>query len=156
LFRDALNEFEEVDLNCVDHQTEHENEDGPLAPPAPPSESPETPVGNRNKFIISVPPGKLGIRLENKPTKLGTIVTLVSDGSPLEGKIFVGDVILQVNGVDVERMDTYGKCSYFLADVFADDILQKTQIRHSFLSRLCQASSRYFNGIRMKRNPSRL
>lgn len=136
LFRDALNEFEEVDLNCVDQQTEHENEDGPLAPPAPPSESPETPVGNRNKFIISVPPGKLGIRLENKPTKLGTIVTLVSDGSPLEGKIFVGDVILQVNGVDVERMDIYGKCSCLLADVFADDILQKTQIRLVFVSTL--------------------
>jgi hypothetical protein len=93
LFRDA--EFEDVDLN-FDAARE-------MAP-----ESPRTP-STREKFVIVVPPGKLGIRLENKPSKRGTIVTLVGEDSPLKDEIFAGDLIANVNGVNVERMDTYGE-----------------------------------------------
>lgn len=104
----AANEFEDVDLNeDVNIMSIHEDENLAPAPPSP-YILPSTPSSSRNKLIIAVPPGKLGIRLENKPTRLGTVVTLVGAGSPLDGKIFVGDLIVEVNGVDVGSMDTYG------------------------------------------------
>ena len=105
LLRDA--DFnEEVDSNSSINNEDDDIEEN--APPSPTS-SVSTPL-TKHKFVISVPPGKLGIRLENRPSKCGTIVTLIADGSPLEGKVTVGDLIVEVNGVDVGRMDTYGMC----------------------------------------------
>jgi hypothetical protein len=97
LFRDA--EFEDVDLNRGENVSKREE----MAPP----ESPRTP-STREKFLV-VPPGKLGIRLENQPSKRGTIVTLVGEDSPLKDEILKGDLIVNVNGVNVERMDTHGE-----------------------------------------------
>lgn len=114
LLRDAADEFE--DVNLIDDPLIREddvnasNEVNNLAslPPSP-SVVPVTPPSTRNKMIVAVPPGKLGIRLENKPSEMGTMVTLVGAGSPLDGKVYVGDCIVEVNGVNVESMDTYGK-----------------------------------------------
>jgi C-terminal processing protease CtpA/Prc len=66
------------------------------------------PKQSPNKFTITAPPGRLGIRLENSPSKRRTVVALVLEASPLQGKIRVGDMIVGVNGVDVSGMDTYG------------------------------------------------
>ncbi|KAL3784591.1 hypothetical protein HJC23_007047 [Cyclotella cryptica] len=66
-----------------------------------------------NKLTITAPPGRLGIRLENTPSKRGTIVSLILEASPLQGKIRGGDMIVSVNGVDVSRMDTYGTLEVF-------------------------------------------
>ncbi|KAL7482928.1 hypothetical protein ACHAW6_008574 [Cyclotella cf. meneghiniana] len=67
-----------------------------------------SPKLSSNKFTITAPPGRLGIRLENSPSKRGTVVALVLEASPLQGKICGGDMIVGVNGVDVSGMDTYG------------------------------------------------
>ena len=113
LLRD-VDEFETVDLNTTIDEgdvatlSDEKLDDGEVMPPPSPY---MTPSASPNKTIIMVPPGKLGIRLENRPDKEGTVVTLLCQGSPLEGKVFVGDVIVNVNGVNVERMDTYGKSS---------------------------------------------
>ena len=113
LLRD-VDEFETVDLNTtVDERdvvtlSDDKWEDVAEVMVPPPSLS-MTPTATESKTVIMAPPGKLGIRLENKPYKEGTVITLVSEGSPLEGKVFEGDVIVNVNGVNVERMDTYGK-----------------------------------------------
>lgn len=105
LLRDA--DFNEK----VDSNSSINNEDDDIEENVPPSptSSVSTPL-TKHEFVISVPPGKLGIRLENRPSKCGTIVTLIADGSPLEGKVTVGDLIVGVNDVDVGRMDTYGMC----------------------------------------------
>ena len=67
-----------------------------------------------NKLTIAAPPGRLGIRLENTPTRRGTVVALILEASPLQGKICAGDMIVGVNGVDVSGLDTYGsfRCGF--------------------------------------------
>jgi C-terminal processing protease CtpA/Prc len=59
---------------------------------------------------ITVPPGKLGIHLDdNKSEVSNTIVSSISSRSPLFGRVFEGDYITAINGVDVHEMDTSGK-----------------------------------------------
>ena len=100
----------DVDFNVeVDAKSSINNRDDDVEDDRPhsPTSSVSTPP-TKHEFVIAVPPGKLGIRLENRPSKCGTIITLIANGSPLEGKVKVGDLIVEVNGVDVERMDTHG------------------------------------------------
>ena len=54
------------------------------------------------KIIVNVPPGRLGINL------VGTRVTELADGSPLKGKVVLGDHIVSINGVDVSEMKAIG------------------------------------------------
>ncbi|KAL7521657.1 hypothetical protein ACHAWX_006331 [Stephanocyclus meneghinianus] len=57
--------------------------------------------------IISMPPGRIGIHLEDFVSGVSnTVVTSVSPRSALAGKVFPGDSIIRVNGVDVHKMDT--------------------------------------------------
>lgn len=61
------------------------------------------------KVIVNVPPGRLGIHLEDfQSEKSGTIVSSISESSPLAGKIFQGDCIIGINDVNVRDMDTSG------------------------------------------------
>lgn len=60
--------------------------------------------------IISMPPGRIGIHLEDFVSGVSnTVVTSVSPSSALAGKVFPGDSIIRVNGVDVHKMDTLRK-----------------------------------------------
>ena len=47
------------------------------------------------------PPGSIGVTFE--ATRDGHVVCDVADGSPLEEELFVGDVMVAFNGVDVKR-----------------------------------------------------
>ena len=50
---------------------------------------------------------KLGIHLKDKESEVSsTVISSVSADSPLSGKVFEGDCILSMNGIDVRDMDT--------------------------------------------------
>jgi hypothetical protein len=53
---------------------------------------------------ITAPKGKLGIVLDTVEGK-GPIVHRVQSESPLKGKVFEGDIIVSINGVDTRPMD---------------------------------------------------
>ena len=62
------------------------------------------------KEIVRIPPGRIGIHLEDFVSDVSnTVVTSVSPSSALFGKVFQGDSIVCVNGMDVHKMDTLGK-----------------------------------------------
>lgn len=62
------------------------------------------------KTIVTIPPGRVGIHLEDFVSDVSsTIVTSVSPSSPLAGKVYQGDIIISVNDVDVRKMDTSSK-----------------------------------------------
>lgn len=66
-----------------------------------------------NLVTVFVPPGRLGIHLEDiESENSSTIVSDVSSDSPLAGKVFQGDYIVSINGVDVREMNTSGKDLY--------------------------------------------
>jgi len=52
--------------------------------------------------VCTAPPGKLGVVIDT--TKMGPVVYQVKDGSPLEGVIFPGDRIIQVDDIDTGGM----------------------------------------------------
>lgn len=59
---------------------------------------------------VSIPRGKIGIHLRDiQSEESSTVVSSVSEGSPLAGKVFAGDYIINVNDIDVRDMDTAGK-----------------------------------------------
>ena len=61
------------------------------------------------KVTVTAPPGRLGIHLENfQSENSNTIVSSISESSPLADKIFQGDCIVKINDVDVRDMDTSG------------------------------------------------
>lgn len=67
-------------------------------------------IAMSTQFSITIPPGKLGIHLEDFRSDVSsTVVSSVNDESPLAGKVFKGDYIVCVNGVDVHKMDTASK-----------------------------------------------
>jgi hypothetical protein len=51
---------------------------------------------------VVAPPGKLGIVVDT--TVEGPVVHKVSEGSPLEGKLFPGDIIISIDGVNTRAM----------------------------------------------------
>jgi len=57
---------------------------------------------NQNeKTTVTIPPGKVGIHLKDFISDVsGTVVTSVSPSSPLAGKVFPGNSIIYVNGVE--------------------------------------------------------
>jgi C-terminal processing protease CtpA/Prc len=66
-----------------------------------------------NLVTVVAPPGRLGIHLDDiESEKSSTIVSAISSGSPLEGKVFQGDYIVSINGVDVREMNTSGENLY--------------------------------------------
>ena len=69
-------------------------------------------VTKYKKTIVTMPPGRVGIHLEDLVSDVSsTIVTAVSPSSPLAGMVFQGDSIICVNDVDVRKMDTLGKAA---------------------------------------------
>ena len=63
-----------------------------------------------SKINVTVPPGRIGIHLKDFSSDVSsTVVTSVSPASPLAGKVFQGDCMLCVNGIDVRNMATSGK-----------------------------------------------
>ena len=64
---------------------------------------------NMEKITVTIPPGKLGIHLKDSQSdNCSTIVSSVSDSSPLAGKIFRGDQVIGINDVNVRDMGTTG------------------------------------------------
>lgn len=64
---------------------------------------------------VTIPPGRIGIHLDDFPSDVSsTVVTSVYPTSPLVGKVFQGDFMICVNGVDVRNMATSGKRLIFL------------------------------------------
>ena len=62
------------------------------------------------KFTVTIPPGQVGIHVEDFSSDVSsTVVTSVSPSSPLAGKVFPGDSIICVNGVNVQKIDKSGK-----------------------------------------------
>ena len=70
-------------------------------------ESPHSSVSfsqvTQRRINVVVPPGKIGIFLANRLDKKGTIVAEVRSSSSLYMKVFEGDKIVQIDGVDVSR-----------------------------------------------------
>lgn len=64
---------------------------------------------------VTIPPGGIGVHLTDFSSDVSsTVVTSVSPTSPLVGKVFQGDYIICVNGVDVRNMATSGKKFMFV------------------------------------------
>jgi hypothetical protein len=64
---------------------------------------------------VTIPPGRIGIHLDDFPSDMSsTVVTSVYQTSPLVGKVFQGDCMICVNGVDVCNMATSGKILIFV------------------------------------------
>jgi C-terminal processing protease CtpA/Prc len=55
----------------------------------------------KNEVIVA-PPGKLLIVIDNSVA--GPVVTKIKEGSPLEGKLRVGDIIIDVDGTDTRSL----------------------------------------------------
>ena len=70
---------------------------------------------SQRRITLVLPPGKAGILLSNCVDKKGTIISEVSTSSPLFQKVFEGDRIVQIDGVDVSRM-TVSKLASLMAD----------------------------------------
>lgn len=81
-----------------------------------PSEEPRSPHAQHGSskletigFFVTVPPKKkLGIHLVNALNTNGTVVSMVNNDSPLADELIEGDRIIQVNGIDVRRMNKEG------------------------------------------------
>ena len=58
---------------------------------------------SQRRINLTAPPGKVGVILANRSDRKGTIVSEVRSSSPLHGKIFEGDKIVEIDGVDVSR-----------------------------------------------------
>jgi C-terminal processing protease CtpA/Prc len=56
--------------------------------------------------MVVAPAGKLGLVIDT--TKEGPTVHQINDGSPLEGDVFPGDVIVAIDGVDTRTMSARG------------------------------------------------
>jgi PDZ domain len=73
--------------------------------PAPPQSSLGENDGRKVKTIIA-PPGKLGIVIDTKLE--GPVVFKIKEGSPLIGKVEVGDIITDIDGTDTRAMSASG------------------------------------------------
>eukprot|EP00804_Cyclotella_cryptica_P005445 CCRYP_002980-RA/>CCRYP_002980-RA protein AED:0.26 eAED:0.21 QI:0/0/0/0.83/0.8/0.66/6/0/1422 len=99
---------EEYKIIAIIHRSSNRQEDAALA-----TELDSEPMQWKEQ-IVAIPPGRIGIHLADFVSNVSsTVVTSVSPSSPLVGKVFEGDSITSVNGVDVRKMDTLG-----LFDVF--------------------------------------
>jgi hypothetical protein len=58
----------------------------------------------RMRFVVDVPPGKLGVILANRHDGKGTIVMDVRNNSSLKGRLSPGDKLMAVDGLDVTEM----------------------------------------------------
>ena len=58
----------------------------------------------KNRVVVTVPPGKLGIILANRRDRVGTIVAEVKNSSSLKGVLSAGDKLVAIDGVDVTGM----------------------------------------------------
>jgi len=67
--------------------------------------------------IIVAPPGKLGLVVGNtiQNDRVGPAVHTVREGSPLEGLIYVKDVIVAINDVDTSKY-TAGQLTKLMAE----------------------------------------
>ena len=100
------------------------------------------------KIIVTVPPGRLGIRLiDNVNGKVSTIISKVDNDSPLVGILFEGDRLVDVNGVHVHQMSSSGKMKYeCISSFFTSTYRRKINI-------ICQLSSSCFDGNLGMRKP---
>lgn len=60
-------------------------------------------AGKRNITVFTAPPGKLGIQIGTLPHRTGVMVTCVMPSSPFFGRIWMGDIILSVDGYDATK-----------------------------------------------------
>lgn len=58
----------------------------------------------KNRVVVTVPPGKLGIILANRRDGMGTVVAEVKNSSSLKGVLSAGDKLVAIDGVDVTGM----------------------------------------------------
>mmetsp|Transcript_16807 Transcript_16807/g.24864 ORF Transcript_16807/g.24864 Transcript_16807/m.24864 type:complete len:1152 (+) Transcript_16807:640-4095(+) len=61
-------------------------------------------VSSKQRVVVIVPPGKLGVILANRRDSTGTVVAEVRESSPLAGSLNLGDKLVEVDGVDVTEM----------------------------------------------------
>jgi len=61
-------------------------------------------ISSKQRVIVIVPPGKLGVILANRKDGTGTLVAEVKASSPLAGSLNLGDKLVEIDGVDVTRM----------------------------------------------------
>lgn len=61
------------------------------------------------KIVVTAPPGRLGIELVKNVETEGTVITTVNDDSPVVGKLFKGDELIDINGVGVHSMSVKGE-----------------------------------------------
>jgi hypothetical protein len=58
----------------------------------------------KKRFVVDVPPGKLGVILANRHDGKGTIIMEVRENSSLKGRLSPGDKLMAVDGQDVTDM----------------------------------------------------
>ncbi|KAL7463890.1 hypothetical protein ACHAXS_004241 [Conticribra weissflogii] len=59
-------------------------------------------MSSRVQRDVMTPAGKLGLMVANT-AGFGPAVHTIKDGSPMEGLIFVNDIIIAINGIDTRE-----------------------------------------------------
>jgi C-terminal processing protease CtpA/Prc len=65
---------------------------------------------------ITAPPGKLGLVLTT--SERGPVVQQVTAGSPLEGMVWPGDVIVSIDGIKTKNMSADQMTQYMTTNLF--------------------------------------
>lgn len=65
---------------------------------------------------ITAPPGKLGVVLNT--SEKGPVVQSIATGSPLEGMVWPGDVVVSIDGINAKRMSAASVNEYMSKNLF--------------------------------------
>jgi hypothetical protein len=60
-------------------------------------------MANRNILVLTAPPGMLGLRIGDFESLPGSVVVEVLEGSPFRGKVYPGDMIIGLDGHNVQK-----------------------------------------------------
>jgi C-terminal processing protease CtpA/Prc len=95
----TVEEISEGDIDDVDDDVDDNDDERSTSPDNTASLTDSSSQGARE---VHVPPGRLGIIIDTLDQN--TTVHKVNDDSPVVGKIFPGDLVLKIDGVDMQGM----------------------------------------------------
>jgi hypothetical protein len=80
-------------------------------------------MANRNILVLTAPPGMLGLRIGDFESLPGSVVVEVLEGSPFRGKVYPGDMIIGLDGHNVQKETAEKVYSMMLENMNDDRVL---------------------------------
>ena len=103
--------------------------------PQPPSPSQGSSLQSYSTtFECQVPPGKAGLSFhldKRGPSGDGFVVSKVSETGPLVGRVQVGDILLNVDGMDTSKMDSAKQVTDYMKEHMDAEVRVLTFVRRS-------------------------